>query len=689
MIFVYLITIVITTAWVLKMISQKKLLLKNTPLNIPLLAFLGANILSTIFSIDLYTSVFGYYSRSNGGLLSILSYFLLYFALVSNFTKADVPKFLKAGLAGGLAVSLWAIPEHFGVSPSCIILHGQFNASCWVQDVEARVFATLGQPNWLASYLSMLIFPALYFLLTAKNKKARITYYISVMIMYLAFTFTYSRGATLGFLIGLAVFFAPLILAFHPKGGGGKLITIKPLLIVLLVFLLINLVFGSAITRFQLSQFLSPTTTPTTTQANSSAQLTQLENGGTESGKIRLIVWQGAVDIFKHYPLFGSGVETFAYIYYQFRPPAHNLVSEWDFLYNKAHNEYLNYLATTGLVGFLTYSTVVLTFIAWSLSKILNLKLKIENSKTHTEEKLLIIAITASYTSYLVQNLVGFSVVVIALFFYLFPALAILAVEDLKFSKLPRFLQIALLKQFLTPIKLGLTSKIASPLLILISIFLFFTVLKYWYTDTLFAQGEKFTDLGEITQAYTTISEAAILNPLEPFFRSELGYAAAAVAVGLKDTDATLSGQLKNQAVTTTETILREHPRNVSFYRTAIRTFYLLSTFDPTFTNQALTALDQTIKLSPSDPKLLYNKAIILGQDDKQEEAIKNLQQAIQLKNNYREAYVALGLFYFDQKNYPAAVENMNKVLRLVPNDPEALSYLNDWGKKGIVPESK
>lgn len=675
MIFVYLLTITITCAWIIKMISQKKLLIKKTILDLPLLLFLGANILSTIFSIDPYTSIWGYYSRSNGGLLSTISYLLLYFALVANFEKIDTLKFLKAALLGGLAVSLWAIPEHFGISPSCLILHGQLNASCWVQDVQSRVFATLGQPNWLAAYLSMLIFPALYFLINAKDKRQTIFYSLLTVCYYLAFTFTYSRGAAAGLLASLGIFLAIIFTDFsskHPRLDPSRFP--KSLIKILLIFILINITFGSALTRFQLSSIFPKTNSVATNQASASATLTQLENGGTESGKIRLIVWQGALDIFKHYPILGSGVETFAYIYYQYRPASHNLVSEWDFLYNKAHNEYLNYLATTGLLGLGTYLLVIGVFIIWSIKYLIQQK--------SFPNQLLIASLLTGYLSYLVQNSVGFSVVAIALFFYLFPALAILwAEEDAKLFKTPTLLQIALLKQFLT-------SKIAKPLLVLISIFLSFTILKYWYADTIFAQGEKFSDSGQIAEAYSNLSQAAILNPDEPFYQSELGYSTAAVAVGLKDTDATLSGQLKNQAVSTTENILKAHPRNTSFYRTAVRTFYLLSSIDPTFTDTTLATLNQTIKLSPTDPKLLYNKAIILGQSGKRDEAINNLKQAIQLKDNYREAYIALGLFYFDQKNQTEAVTNMNKVLQLIPGDTEALQYLNDWGKQGIATKS-
>ena len=55
------------------------------------------------------------------------------------------------------------------------------------------------------------------------------------------------------------------------------------------------------------------------------------------------------------YPLFGTGVETFAYSYNFVRPLTHNLTSEWDYVYNKAHNEYFNYLATTGFIGLISY----------------------------------------------------------------------------------------------------------------------------------------------------------------------------------------------------------------------------------------------------------------------------------------------------------------------------------------------
>lgn len=676
MMLVYLLTAIITASWLWKSINQKSLIINHTILDIPILLFLGANILSTIFSIDTHTSIFGYYSRLNGGLLSIISYTLLYFALVSNFEGMQALKFLKTAVFGGLIVALYAIPEHFGISPSCVILTQNFSADCWVQDVQARVFATLGQPNWLAAYLAMLIFPCVYFALTAKTKFSTILYIICTILFYLAFTFTYSRGATLGLFAGLIIFLGAIfwqIIRLHL--GGGKLIQqYKPLLIILGVFLLINLFFGSALTgNFKLINKFAAPARPTIA-VNQAPSGTQLENGGTESGAIRLIVWQGALNIWKTYPLLGSGVETFAYSYYNFRPASHNLVSEWDFLYNKAHNEYLNYLANTGIVGFLCYMAIILIFIIWSIKFILDKNQAINH-------KLLAISIFASYISYLIQNFFGFSVVIIALFFYLFPAITFPATNSIQQTDQKSWLSVISYKLFALLNRRQLYTNLVKTFIIIIFSLILITLTRNYWADTYFAVGNNASDAGNPGKAYNQLTNAVSLNPGEPYYRSELAFAAASAAVALSEDDPTTSAKLKNQAISETENVLKTDSKNVSFYRTAIRTYYLLSTLDPAFTDKTLQTMDQTIALAPTDAKLIYNKAIILGQIDKNQEAIQALEKAIALKPNYRDAYYSYGLFLFDEKQKNEAIKQMKKVLQLVPNDPEAVKKLQEWSK--------
>src|SRR6185312_15223961 len=68
---------------------------------------------------------------------------------------------------------------------------------------------------------------------------------------------------------------------------------------------------------------------PSTTQTSPTPPPAVGELGGSDSGKIRLFVWEGALAIFRAHPLFGTGVETYAFAYYLYRPAGHNLTSEW------------------------------------------------------------------------------------------------------------------------------------------------------------------------------------------------------------------------------------------------------------------------------------------------------------------------------------------------------------------------
>ena len=114
MVLVYILTTLIASAWIIRSIIERKFIFRRTILDIPLLAFLGSQIISTLLSIDLYTSIFGYYSRFNGGLLSTICYLLLYWAFVSNFDKKDTLNLIKIWFASSVLVSVYAVLEHFG-----------------------------------------------------------------------------------------------------------------------------------------------------------------------------------------------------------------------------------------------------------------------------------------------------------------------------------------------------------------------------------------------------------------------------------------------------------------------------------------------------------------------------------------------------------------------------------------------
>src|SRR5690606_8453520 len=103
---------VILTLWTIRMIQEKRFLWARTRFDLFLGIFLLSQVVSTLLSIHPHTSIFGYYSRFHGGLLSTLSYLILYFAAVSNIRREELPALLRTLLVGGAGSALYAFPEH-------------------------------------------------------------------------------------------------------------------------------------------------------------------------------------------------------------------------------------------------------------------------------------------------------------------------------------------------------------------------------------------------------------------------------------------------------------------------------------------------------------------------------------------------------------------------------------------------
>ena len=115
MLFVYFVSLGVFCLWIIKTIIQKQFLFSKTFIFYPLILFLFSQTISTIISIDPHTSFFGYYSRFNGGLLSLLSYCLLYFGFVSLLNKKQALGCFKLLLFSAGLVSFYGIAQHFGI----------------------------------------------------------------------------------------------------------------------------------------------------------------------------------------------------------------------------------------------------------------------------------------------------------------------------------------------------------------------------------------------------------------------------------------------------------------------------------------------------------------------------------------------------------------------------------------------
>lgn len=662
MMLTYALAVIIVASWAVKSVASGKVIFRRTPLDIFLLLFLASQVASTVFSIDKHTSVWGFYTRSHGGLLSTISYLALYWAFVSNM---DVKRTLSSAfylLSSATIVAVYGTLEHFGASPSCFLMEGSIGVDCWVQDVQNRVFATLGQPNWMAAWLVALSPIAWAFALKNYNIQHTTKRYLWIglsALFFLALLYTKSRSGLLGFAVASAVFWGALGWTHRRQ----LLNLAQPFIILNSLFIILILLVGTPFTP-TLGQFLKPSTSaqqPSTVETG-----TVLERGGTESGEIRKVVWQGALDIWRAYPVFGTGVETFAYSYYQFRPAEHNRTSEWEFLYNKAHNEYLNFAATTGTLGLGTY-LLLIGVIIWIFTKLIT-----------SHQSPITVSLFAGFTSILVTNFFGFSVVPVATLFFLFPAMTVAIgqnstltaggkhkTESIKIETLNNF-QIA-----------GILFALGFMLYALARIGVL------WYADFLFARADRLVKMGQQPIASIQSIQSAIeLRPGEPTYYDKLATSHSQVAAALaENNEATEAAKFANAAVLASDRAVRISPKNVNFWRTRSSVFYRLASVEPGYLRLALDALNQAYELAPTDPKILYNLALTeyrVGSEDRSEELLK---ETIRLKPDYYDPYIALAELYKRKGQTQLAQEQLLYILENIsPEDKEAKRRLEELG---------
>jgi putative inorganic carbon (HCO3(-)) transporter len=675
----FYLTIIISAAWIAKMIIQKRIVVQRTPLDILLLLFLVSQIISSIFSLDQQVSWWGYYSRFNGGLLSTICYVILYYAFASNLRIKQVWKTIFVSLFSGLAVSLWGLPSHFGADPTCLVFRGTFDTSCWTYQFQptVRTFSTLGQPEWLAAYMAFLLPIAMAVTLKNKKKKGQfIGFLLLTILFYLLLTFSNTRAGFLAFWAANIFFWAAVFI----KKLYSKQFFLKIFLLINLLFVLCNFLYvgpiGGSLTKFtwpEISKSFSPTSAPAqqptpAPQAPStpaSSTVSSMEDI-TDSGVIRLIVWNGAIKAWENNPIFGTGVETFAFAYYKYKSPAHNLTSEWDYLYNKAHNEYLNYLATTGIFGLGTYLSFIGLFFflsgKWFIAMLQNKQQEKYTEEARTPQTaLLVIGIVSGYITMLISNFFGFSVVIINLYIFLAPLFVLLLLGLIDEDKLLIF----------PANSEGASGEVISPyqwtailFFVFVGAWMIFSLVWYRQADIAYALGSNLDKVGQFPKAYPQLVQAVQMEPGEAVYQDELSINLAALAANLyAQKDTTQAVQAAKNAIALSDDVVMHHPNNVVYWKDRVRLFYTLSATDqadaPMYLQNAVQAINTAKTLAPTDAKISYNQGVLYGQAGDVLQGIQILNDTIKLKPDYNDAYIALGLFY-----HQAAIDQTGKVVK-------------------------
>lgn len=343
-----------------------------------------AYILATIFSLQPHFSFWGDPARAGGTLnfLLLQAFCVLAFLVIKG---QDFKKVLHVAFAGGVIVCLIAISQQFGIIDNDILIH-----------YANRPPGTLGNTDFLATYLLLLFFPALVLGLKEVHHVKRMFYFGAALFFITVIVLTISRAAYLGVAAGIFyfLFFYKLRNIYFKRA--------RIVGAVLLGIIVVSLVYY-ANSRTAFLPFIEETP-----QIKNFISRLSLEGAQKDA---RVVVWKDiCIPMLKERPWLGYGPENFNIGFDKYYDPSlpsinKNSGSWWD----KAHNFILDTIFAIGIPGLIIY-LIFYAIIFWKLQK--------EKREEGNQQYIIHHGLQTVFVAYFVNSLFSFDTFATYLIFF-------------------------------------------------------------------------------------------------------------------------------------------------------------------------------------------------------------------------------------------------------------------------------
>ncbi len=324
------------------------------PVLLPVLSFLGVSAVSTLLSGNITRSLLGTVYRYDG-LLSLACGILLFYAAAKFLDSwAKVRVFLVGGVTAAVIVAVYGILQMFGLDPVLqmnipwIYIQGPIEGHLSILYEHAdRAFSTLGYPIILANYLTLMMGAALALYFEAEARWEKGMWLAAIALMAACWLYTYTRGAMLGCAVAVLIL---TFLAYRRLG------TFKPLILPVIVVAagILGAVLLNPLPASNISNHVGGT--------NMATNPGDVPSGGDISVTTRLLMWRDALPMIADHPLFGYGPDNFAKPFKDYESAELRSFFGKGNSIDKAHNEFVQVAATTGLLGLAAYLWIFVSY---------------------------------------------------------------------------------------------------------------------------------------------------------------------------------------------------------------------------------------------------------------------------------------------------------------------------------------
>ncbi|MGB9608896.1 MAG: O-antigen ligase family protein, partial [Minisyncoccia bacterium] len=305
------------------------------PLVIAVTIFVFFYVLASLFALDPQAAFWSNFERQEGGFQMI--HYWLFFILLSLLLKNEndwkkifwISIFSAIGMIGYGILSAGLVDGFFG--PYASLMNGTSTPGFFkvLFNKDIRFQGSLGNPAYVAPYLMFIIFYTLFIWLRQKTEfnLKKLTYVLLILFFALFFVLSQTRGAFLGLVAGIVVFFGYLILSD------------KKLRKIGIYGILGLLILGGIVFYFRDSSFIKNLPGARFLQISLKEQTAQT----------RFWTWNSAWQGFKERPILGWGPENFPAVFDKYFDPRHfnPEVPGSETWFDRAHSVIFDYLAET------------------------------------------------------------------------------------------------------------------------------------------------------------------------------------------------------------------------------------------------------------------------------------------------------------------------------------------------------
>lgn len=369
---------IISVAYILLVVSNRKYLPKMNALAISVMVFISVVILTSFTGINLERSFWSTFERMTGifTFLHLLAFFII---LIGVFKERDDWEWLlNISILAGVLVSVYAL--------------------FFADIATTRSGGTIGNISFLAAYLLFDIFFAIILFFSKKGDWSlffKIFYVVALILMLasLFFAHEFPRGAIGAFFPGLFL----LGLSYMVFSGKKLLKKLAPIVLAAVVLVVV----GFTQTSYFKEKMLDIKDFP---------------------GLARKLVWAMAYSGWEERPWLGWGPENFSVPFSKHFNPELPLTA--DVWYDRAHNIILDTLVSSGILGLLSYLAIF--FVA--ASGLLRAAAKV----TETKNIFLPLGTLVLLLVYFAQNIFVFDMISSYMVFFLSLAFAAFLIQGMK-----------------------------------------------------------------------------------------------------------------------------------------------------------------------------------------------------------------------------------------------------------------